>query len=92
MFEIAFNQHTSFYAVPNNKEHNLMYVRCQEDYVNDLLKHRGYVYMNEIYTLFGIMWDPKRENPCCIYDGNNYIKFGIQDVDDGFIITIDWNK
>lgn len=57
----------------NNAEHNLMFLRCQQDYCNELLRARGRqerdengntvsfkkpLYLNEVYELLGI---PKSE-------------------------------
>ena len=88
MFKITFNQNTSVYA-SKSKVADRMYIRMQEDYVNDLLRIRGYVYTNQIYESLGVAWDPERENLCLIYDGGNKINFHVQSVNDGFEITID---
>ena len=87
MFKITFNQNTSVYAF-DSREFNIKYIAQQELYVNDLLKVRGYVYINQIYELFGVKWDPQRENLCLLYNGNNHIDFNIHSVGNGFEITI----
>ena len=87
MFKITFNQNTSWYA-SKSKEADRMYIRLQETYVNDLLKYRGYVYINQIYEALGVKWDTERENLCCKYNGGNHIDFNVQSVEDGFEITI----
>lgn len=65
--------------------YNLMIVRRQQDYFNDLLKTRGYVFLNEVYDAFGwkripegqlVGWVYNLENPT----GDNYIDFGIYDL------------
>ena len=43
---------------------NRMYIKLQENYFNDLLKKRGYVYLNMIYEGLGLRWDCEGENPC----------------------------
>lgn len=69
----------------DNPEYNLMFLRAQEKYVNDLLKSRGYVFLNEVYDALGIPrteagqfvgWVYEPENG----DYDNYISFGIYDV------------
>lgn len=39
-----------------------MYVRMQEDFLNQCLRSRGYVYKNQIYEALSIEWDVKKEN------------------------------
>lgn len=66
-------------------EYNLMFLRAQQQYANDLLKSRGRLFLNEAYELLGIpkskagqivgwVYDPK--NPV----GDNFVDFGIYDL------------
>ena len=66
-------------------EMNLMFLRSQQNYANDLLRIRGYVFLNDIYDMLGIertragqivgwVYDPKRT------DIDNYIDFGIYNI------------
>lgn len=66
-------------------EYNLMFLRRQQDYANELLKHRGHLFLNEVYDMLGIprtkagqvvgwIYNPKNPN------GDNYVDFGIYDV------------
>lgn len=66
-------------------EYNLMFLRKQQSFANDLLKSRGYVFLNEVYEMLGIQktkagqivgWIYDEENPI----GDNFIDFGIYDV------------
>lgn len=68
-----------------DSEMNLAFLRAQQQYANDLLVARGYVFLNEIYRMLGIpdtkagqvvgwVYDPEHPN------GDNYIDFGIYDV------------
>lgn len=75
-------------ANPNwsrSAEYNLMFLRAQQQYANDLLKSRGRLFLNEAYELLGIpkskagqivgwVYDPK--NPV----GDNFVDFGIYDL------------
>ena len=63
-------------------EYNLMFLKAQQQYANDLLKSRGHVFLNEVYDMLGIPrskagqvvgWVYNDENPV----GDNYIDFGI---------------
>ena len=63
-------------------EYNLMFLRRQQDYANDLLKHKGYVFLNEVYDLLDIPKSVAGQSVGWIYDpdnneGDNYIDFGI---------------
>lgn len=61
---------------------NLMFLKQQQNYANELLKTRGIVFLNEIYDMIGIPrtrigqqvgWYYDEKNPV----GDNYIDFGI---------------
>lgn len=64
-------------------EYNLVFLKCQQTYANDLLRSRGHVFLNEVYDSLGI---PRSKAGAVIgwildQDGNtdNYIDFGIFD-------------
>lgn len=63
-------------------EYNLMFLRRQQDYANEVLQHKGYIFLNEVYDLLGIPrtkagqvvgWIYNKDNP----EGDNYVDFGI---------------
>lgn len=86
--QFTFNSSTSAYATTNSKE-NLLYIRYQEKHINDLFKTREYIYLNTIYELLGVKWDPELENLCIIYKPDAEIKLAICKAnDDGFDIDI----
>ena len=49
-----------------------------ENYLNDLLEHRGYVYLNQIYEELHLPWDPKKENRCYNRENGDRIEFDIR--------------
>lgn len=62
-------------------EYNLLFLRCQQNYANDLLRARGHVFLNEVYDMIGIPrskagsvvgWIISRDNRT-----DNHIDFGI---------------
>lgn len=66
-------------------EYNLTFLRAQQNYANDLLKTRGYVFLNEVYRMLGIPESQAGQIVGWIYDPedtsrDNYIDFGIYDI------------
>lgn len=66
-----------------NPEYNLTFLKCQQNYMNDLLVSRGHVFLNEVYDALGfprttagqvVGWVLDNEN------GDGYIDFGIYDL------------
>lgn len=87
---ILFNANTSANA-EHNLEWNRLYLRTISNYVDDLLKVKGHIYLNQIYEMLGVKWDPQRDNPCCIYVGKyTEFKFDVRSVDEGFEIDVSW--
>ena len=69
----------------NDPEYNLMFLKAQQQYANDLLKSRGRLFLNEVYEMLGIDktkagqivgWVYNKENP----SGDNFVDFGIYDM------------
>jgi len=62
-----------------NPELNRIYIQCQQNYANDLLRSRGHVFLNEVYD----MLDFERTKAGQVVgwvigkDGDNYVDFGI---------------
>lgn len=48
----------------NDNKINEYFLNSQTDYIRDLIKNRGYMYLNQIYEILGIKWEPKYENRC----------------------------
>lgn len=68
-------------------EYNLMFLKDQQRYANDLLKSRGHLFLNEVYDMLGINRTKAGQVVGWIYDeknpvGDNYIDFGIYDLYD----------
>lgn len=72
-------------AWEKDPEYNLMFLRAQQQYANDLLRSRGHLYLNEVYDMLGIPrtkagqvvgWVYNDEKPV----GDNYVDFGIYEI------------
>lgn len=64
-------------------EYNMIFLKCQQNYCNDLLQSRGHVFLNEVYRLIGI---PHSQAGAIVgwvlgENNDNYIDFGMYDMD-----------
>ena len=67
-----------------DSEYNLMFLRKQQDYANEVLRCKGYLFLNDVYGMLGI---PKTKAGQVVgwkynSNGDNYVDFGIYDVTD----------
>lgn len=67
----------------NNAEMNLMFLRAQQTYFNDVLHTRGHVFLNEVYDALNI---PRTSAGAIVGwvedgDGDNYIDFGLYSIE-----------
>ena len=67
-------------------EYNLMFLRQQQNYANELLKARGHLFLNEVYDMLGIDRTKAGNIVGWIYDekhpiGDNFVDFGIYVLD-----------
>lgn len=70
-----------------NAEMNLMFLRRQQDWANERLKARGYLFLNEVYESLGIPRTKAGQVVGWVYDtknpnGDNYVDFGIYNIHD----------
>lgn len=66
-------------------EFNLMFLRRQQDYANELLQSKGHLFLNEVYDMLGIPRTKAGQVVGWIYDeknpiGDNVVDFGIYNV------------
>lgn len=54
----------------DDEEYNHMYLMMAECHMNDFIRHRGYIYLNQICEELGVRWNPDDENPCVRNDGS----------------------
>ncbi len=66
-------------------ENNLMFLKHQQSWANDVLKSQGYLFLNDVYASLGIPKTSAGQVVGWIYDetnpiGDNYVDFGIYDI------------
>lgn len=66
-------------------EYNLMFLRRQQDYANEMLKSRKHLFLNEVYDMLGIPRTKAGQVVGWVYNpdspnGDNYVDFGIYDL------------
>lgn len=66
-------------------EYNLMFLKDQQRYANDLLKSKGHLFLNEVYDMLGIPRTKAGQAVGWIYDevhpvGDNFVDFGLTDI------------
>lgn len=75
----------NFVRNPNwqsNNEYNLIFIKAQERYANDLLQARGRLFLNEVYRMLGLPETQAGQIVGWVYDkehplGDNYVDFGL---------------
>lgn len=66
-------------------ELNLVFLKQQQNWANDLLKRKGHLFLNEVYDMLGIPRTKAGQIVGWIYDedhpnGDNFVDFGIYDL------------
>lgn len=78
-------------------EDNVMFMRQQEMYLNDLLKKRGYVTIMDVFNYLGLpvelsrWWNKEFKDLCWVYNDGVKIKFGMRSNSDKNIIHLNFN-
>ena len=66
-------------------EHNLTFLKLQQDWANRVLKNKGYLFLNDVYDMLGIPKTKAGQIVGWVYDeknpiGDNFVDFGIYDL------------
>jgi len=64
-------------------EYNKYFLKCQQNYANDLLKSRGHIFLNEVYDMIGV---PRSQAGAVVgwvlgKDNDNFVDFGMYNLD-----------
>lgn len=93
-YKIIFDERS--YGWSNVKKYNLMFLKHQESFFNELLRKKGYLFLRDIYEGLGI---PITKESCIvgwIYDeknniiGDNFVSFDIRETNSSNYI-VDFN-
>lgn len=86
-YAVYFDKDTS-YCCEDDRNYNLMFLRGQENYANDLLRVRGYITLKEVLEMLGmeyaanselrkaslvVGWKYEKDNP----EGDNHVSFNV---------------
>jgi len=68
-----------------NSESNLFFLKSEQNFANDRLRARGYLFLNEVYERLGIPTTKAGQIVGWVYNpdqpnGDNYVDFGIYDI------------
>lgn len=72
----VFDEYTKNWT--KDPEINLMFIRCQMNYANQLLQTRGHIFLNEVYDMLGL--DRSTEGAVVGWvkdNGDNHVDFGL---------------
>lgn len=66
----------------NDNEYNLMFLKAQERYANDLLKAKGILFLNDVYEMLGLPVSKAGQIVGWVYnkdvaDGDGFVSFGL---------------
>lgn len=68
----------------DDHDENVIFLKAQERYANDLLVSKGYLFLNDVYEILGLSRTKAGQVVGWIYDpengeGDNYVSFGLHD-------------
>lgn len=64
----------------NDSKFNLHFLQHQQNYLNDVLRVVGHLYLNEVYKILGFATTAIGQMVGWIYDENTVIDFGLNDI------------
>lgn len=76
---VIFDEKSPYWS--KNFEFNKAFLKSQLMYVRDYYFVKGYMYLEHIYDILGIKWDPCNENTCWILNRDGELKMSINHSD-----------
>lgn len=59
----------------DDRDHDMLYLKTQQTYANNLLRSRGHLFLNEIYDMLGF---PRTKDGCVVgWVLGSYVDFGL---------------
>lgn len=86
---ITFDRRSNLWTTDQN--FNSMTLLRMEQIINDIIRRKGYVYLNQIYEWLGVEWNPLYENPCFTKANGcelRYIEFEVFNMSDGSVLIL----
>ena len=77
MKHFCFDQSSSNWT--DNYERNRHFLWAEFDFFREIIRQRGYLYLNQIYEYLGVKWNPDEENVCYKDLGEFHIGWGFDD-------------
>lgn len=83
-----FDEENANWNAPPMDEYNWLWLRSQQNWANDMLRARGHLFLNEVYSMIGLSHTSAGSIVGWVYDrhntrGDNYVDFGCWGKDDG---------
>lgn len=83
----SFSPYARFFDASSNQwsktpEYNFVFLRAQQNFANDLLRSRGYIFLNEVYDMLGLERSYQGQVVGWMIghqDGDNFVDFGFMD-------------
>lgn len=73
MATVRFDKNSPMWA--EDARYNVMRLSDIEKYINETIRHRGYIYLNQIYEALGVEWNPEYINRCVKCDNVDRLAF-----------------
>ena len=73
MTKISFDKNSPMWT--EDAGYNIQYLLNIEKYINEIIRHRGYIYLNQIYAMLGVEWNPEDINRCVKCDSVDRLAF-----------------